>query len=217
MHTSKMAATLAVSIFSSNLFAETIYQSGSIGQTGIPWQTLAGTGVDSDVFVGARFEIDQPVRTTRIGGHFVGHPLNPSNEFFGALIHLENETDFPNSNDLSSPDVLGVAILTFPDLSDEVFGELSTAIDPGWYAVIFGSGFYGTNAVGVALRNGVDNGMQSYIAWQSGTGWRELSSLFNNQYFVVEGTIIPEPATSILLLLGAGSLFAMRRCSFARR
>lgn len=222
-----MAATLAVSIFfSSNLFAETIYQSGSLGQTGVPWQavidgTVPGTNVNPDVFVGARFKIDQPVQTTRIGGHFYGHPLNPSNEFFGALIQLENAMDFPNSDDLSSADVLGVTTLTFPSPSDEVFGELSTALDPGWYAVVFGSGLFGTSAVGGALRNGVDNGPQAYIGWQPGVGWFELSllfpPLFENHRFVVEGTIIPEPATSILLLLGAGSLFTMRRRSFARR
>jgi hypothetical protein len=168
--------------------------------------SVAGTNVSPDVFVGARFEVDHPIRTTRIGGHFIGHPLNANAEFFGALVALEDETDLPDSDDLSSSDVLGVAYLEFPGSSDEVFTDLAVTLNPGWHAVVFGSGFFGTTAVGGALRNGLDNGPQSYIGWQPGVGWIELSQffppLFTNHRFVVEGTFIPEPITLSETVIG---------------
>jgi len=212
-----LTALMVIIFFPCSLLAGIIYQSGSLGETGTPWLgPYPATNVNPDVIVGARFEIDQQVVTTRIGGHFVGHPLNPSDEFFGALIQLENDADFPDSNDLSSPDVLGVTTLIFPETSDEVFGELTVTLEPGWYAIVFGSGLFGTTAVGAAVRNGMDEGPQSYIGWQSGSEWRELSSFFVNHRFVVEGSIIPEPATSILMLFGAICLSAMRRCVISK-
>lgn len=214
MHTTRIVATLGVvaTCLSSIASAEVIYQSGSLGETGTPWLGPApATNVNPDVFVGARFEIDQPVQTSSIGGHFVGHPLNPSDEFFGALIQLKNDADFPDSDDLSSVDVLGVTTLTFPGTSDEVFGELTVTLEPGWYAVVFGSGLFGTTAVGATLRNGMDDGPQAYIGWQPGEGWLELSSFFENHYFVVEGTVIPEPTTIVLLGTCGALLLLVRR------
>lgn len=204
----RIVASIAVGIlFSGNLFAETVYESGFLGETGIPFLSpVPGTGVDPNVYVGVRFEVDDPVLTTRIGGHFVGHPFNLSNEFFGALIQLEGETDFPDSEDFSSEDVLGVTTLIFPNPSDEVFGKLSATLDPGWYAVVFGSGLFGKSAVGATLRNGLDDGPQTYIAWQPGTEWRELGSFFDNHRFVVEGRIIPEPSTGSLTFLSLAFL-----------
>ncbi len=202
---SKFAVALGMAIFSSgHVYAEVIYQSGSFGETGISWQALLdeivfSTGVESNVFSGVRFEIEKPILVTKIGGHFIGHPLNPSNGFFGALIQLENKTDFPDSGNLSTADVLGVTTITFPETSGVVFGDLTAMLDPGWYAMVFGSGLFGTSAVGSAIRNGIDDGLQSYIAWQPGVGWFEMSSSFVNHYFVVEGHIIPEPSTISLL------------------
>jgi hypothetical protein len=160
------------------------------------------------VFVGTRFELSSPALTTKIGGHFVGHPENTDNDFFGAVVRIEHESDFPDSGDLSSSDVLGTALLKFPQQSDEVFGELSITLEPGWYAVVFGSGLFGTTAVGGAVRNGIDILSPTYIGWQPATtGWFELDDFFDNHRFVVEGQFTPEPSTvsvaaiSILLFL----------------
>lgn len=178
----------------------TIFQSGTLGSTGVLWQELGplvpGTNVASFSFVGARFEIDAEFIATRIGGHFAGG--FPDDSFFGVLVTLSGEADFPDSGDFSTPDVLGIAHLTFPHPSAEAFGTLSAMLEPGWYAVVFGTNFFGATGRGGAVRNGQDIGSPSYIGLGS-EGWRDLPDFFDNHRFVVEGDVIPEPSTATLI------------------
>jgi hypothetical protein len=93
---------------------------------------------------------------------------------------------------------VGVTTLTFPEPSAEVFGNLQLRLDPGWYALVFGSGLFGATGRGAAVLNNPDIGDPSYIAFQPGPGfgWDNLSSLFRNFRFVVEGRVVPEPSAS---------------------
>jgi hypothetical protein len=180
--------------------------SGTLGQTNVAWddllaQTVPGTNVDGDIFVGVRFHINAPTITTRIGGHFVGYPNTPNNDFFAAIIGLTSAADFPDSSDLTTADVLGVTTLTFPLLhSAEAFGPLSMPLGPGWYALVFGGGLFGTSGSGAAVRNGLDIDLPTYIGWHPNDEWRDLSNFFSNHRFVVEGNVVPEP-TSLLSML----------------
>jgi hypothetical protein len=194
--------------------ANVIFESASLGDTEVTWeqvinQEVAGSNVASFNFVGARFQVTQAVRATQIGGHFVGGYEETS--FFGALVSLTGRDDFPDSGNLSTPDVLGVSILNFPHASADTRGDLSLRLDPGWYAVVFGTYLFGTNGRGATVRNGLDFGMQSYIVWQEDPGWfnrSELSDILQpgNQRIFVEGTVAPEPTTSLLLISAASYL-----------
>jgi hypothetical protein len=197
-----------------------IYQSATMGPVGVTKSQLLygdvpGTTVDAGVFVGVRFELAQEAQVTAIGGHF-GSVSDP-NRFFGAIVRLSDVSDFPDSDDLSTPDVLGVSRLTFPHPSNEVFGDLTINLGPGWYALVFGSGLFDTDGLGGALRNNSDIAKQSYIGWQAnGTGWFDLADLaefivFDNHRFVVEGTLIPEPSSSTLVVLAAVMVFGCAR------
>ncbi len=198
---------LAMGCFPYITSAEIIYESGSLGLTGITMaelssQTISSINANNFVFAGARFQIDQATKTTRIGGHFVAEQGGAT--FFGAVVSLSDEADFPDTADLSSSDVLGVAQLIIPDSSDEVFGNLSLTLQTGWYAVVFGSGLFETSGRGAVLENGLDINSPSYIGWEINvpdTGWFNLHEIgdFENHHFVVEGAIIPEPATTVLL------------------
>jgi len=120
-------------------------------------------------------------------------------------VQLENATDFPDSLDLKTDDFLGSASLAFPETSSEVFGDLAIILDPGWYALVFGSGLFGTTGSGGAVLNNPDIGSPSYIAKVIGSGWLAVNSLpgpFRDYRFVVEGTVVPEPNTATLVLLG---------------
>ena len=102
--------------------------------------------------------------------------------------------------------MLGAAELTFPAPSAEVFGDLSLSLDPGWYALAFGSGLFGTSGDGAAPLNNPDIGSPTYIGWQVGDGWLNLSTLstiFRDQRFVLLGTVVPEPASCAFLILAA--------------
>jgi hypothetical protein len=197
--------------------ADVIYQSGSLGTTGIAWEQLGDEVLGSNIswfnFVGARFEITHAMRTTQIGGHFVGGYEETS--FFGAIVALTGSNDFPNSEDLSTPDVMGVSILNFPHASAETRGDISVRLEPGWYALAFGTQLFGTNGRGATIRNGLDFTASSYIVWQDDPGWFNYSELSGanqpaNQRFFVEGTLIPEPTTGTILIFAFWSLAWVR-------
>ncbi|MCA9235014.1 MAG: hypothetical protein KDA44_06070 [Planctomycetales bacterium] len=195
-----------------------LFESGALGPTGVSWQQalngeIPGSSVDGQVFSGVRFELTQATITSQIGGHF----FSPSGgTFFGAIVKLEDEHDFPNSDDLSTPDVLGTTQLTFPMPSNVAFGDLSVVLDPGWYALVFGSGLFGANGTGGMPLNNPDIGNPTYISFQPGsvTGWNDLSNpRWHDFRFVVVGNrVVPEPR-SIVGIAFLSFLFAMCRHS----
>ena len=187
--------------------AATIFESATLGPTGVTWQqaldgVVQGSGISSTVFSGVRFELTQPVITTQIGGH-VFSPNGGS--FFGAIVALDDENDFPDSGDLSTSDVLGHTELTFPVLSEEAFGDLSLTLQPGWYALAFGSGLFGATGNGGMPLNNPDIGEPTYIAFQpgSGVGWVNLVGFLSDFRFVVKGNVVPEPTSIVIFALGS--------------
>jgi hypothetical protein len=184
--------------------AEIIYESGSLGPTGIPQGVVDAANVNGFVFNGVRFNLTSPVVTSQVGGHFVGS-VGTTDTLFGAIVKLVDENDFPDSRDLSTPDVLGSTTLAFPEPSAEVFGNLSLALDPGWYALVFGSGLFGATGDGAMPLNNPDIGNPTYIGLQPGgvSGWGDLlNPIFQNYRFVVRGEIVPETSSIALLLFG---------------
>lgn len=208
-HTCILFTTLAVSIHLSLAAglssAAILSESGTLGPTGVSYSELTSgavpsTSVDMFVYAGVRLHLDKPVITSQIGGHFVSFS---SGTFFGAVVELDDENDFPDSFDFSTSDLLGTTTLEFPNPSDEVFGNLTLALEPGWYALVFGSGLFGTNGDGAAVRNGSDLGEITYIAAQPFSGiseWIDVSSELPNHRFVITGTIVPEPSSIILVV-----------------
>lgn len=189
--------------------AAMVFQSAEFGQTGLTRdqldsQDISASNVASFNYVGVRFEIGSTTAITQIGGHFIGGFSEDT--FFGAIIALADGSDFPNSDDLSTPDVIGVTSMNFPHPSAEVYGGLQRTLDPGWYAVVFGTQRFGATGRGSAMRNGTDIGSPSYIAWQPENGWFEQSDFFADYGFVVEGRVIPEPSTVSLAFLSVAFL-----------
>jgi hypothetical protein len=211
-----LALTIHLSVLlvltTAKVHADVVFESGTLGPTGISWQEaldglVPGSSVDANVFSGVRFELTQPVVTSAVGGHF----FSPAGgDFFGAIVALDGPADFPDSAAFSTPDVLGTIVLTFPVASAEVFGDLALSLDTGWYALVFGSGQFDVSGVGGMVLNNPDIGDPSYIAWQEGDGWLNITEISNNfvdYRFVVRGIVIPEPATIVLLFLA--TLIAM--------
>lgn len=196
--------------------AAILLESGTLGPTGVPFSELVNGNVPSSsirdvVFTGVRFELTQPVITSQIGGHFVA-PANGT--FFGAIVRLDDANDFPNSGDIeNSSDVLGSTLLTFPTLSNEVFGDITLNLDAGWYVLVFGSGHFGAAGDGATVRNGMDIGNPSYIGHQPGADWFNLTALpssFENHRFLITGISVPEPTTLFLVLISFSSSMFLR-------
>jgi hypothetical protein len=210
---------LSVQLLESPAAADILFESGTLGPTGLTFADFGGTPEPSGSFVsdfaytGVRFELSQRAIATRVGGHFVIDPGH-DDSFFGAIVRLDNVFDFPNSGDLSTPDVLQETLLTFPDTSTEVFGELALPLDPGWYALVFGSGLFGATGQGGAIANNPDIGSPTYIAHLPSSGWIEISppnGPFENFRFVIEGKVVPEPNCVVLAAVAATFLLTILR------
>lgn len=196
------AACAIVLVANASVADEILFESATLGPTGITNQQrideqIPGTNVNEFVFVGARFELTQPVVTSRIGGHFTVNDAT-GGTFFGAVVALEGPDDFPDSGDLSTPDVLGDTLLSFPDPSAEVFGDLGLALEPGWYGIVFGSGLFGSSGSGGALRNGSDFQSTIYLGGFDG-GWGNGLAGTGNSFSIV-GRVVPEPSSLIVFL-----------------
>lgn len=172
-----------------------------------------GSSVFDRQFLGARFFVSEPTETTRIGGHFTN-----TLDIFGAVVRLSSAADFPDSADLSTTDVLGAARIfswspPFNTGTNIFSAPLSVDLQPGWYALVFGSGLFGTQLSSWGgsmptehqrlghprffISAGLDPG-STYRNWSVPAGFSPL--------MFVEGTAtpapVPEPATLALLASG---------------
>jgi hypothetical protein len=184
--------------------AATIFESGTLGPIGVTYAdlggTVPGTNISSTVFAGVRFEVTQPAVISKVGGHFVERFAGT---FFGAIVKLNDATDFPDSIDLSTADLLGKTTLIFPNPSTEVFGDLNLSLNPGWYALVFGSGLFGATGQGGTVENGSDIGSPTYISYHLGDpSWSvPINPIFRNYRYVVLGELVPEPNSFVILVL----------------
>ncbi len=212
-----IACFALLSLSSSILQGATLFESAAIGTIGIKTedlysQAIKGLNIGHRLFSGVRFHVNSPAEVENVGGHFVA--FEPGNSLFAAIVSLDEETDFPNSFELLSSDVLGITLIDLPQQSAEVFGELSLQLSPGWYALVFGSELFGATGGGGAVLNGQDIGMPSYITASEnipGIRWKEHSSNFRNMRFVVNGFQIPEPTSLSLVFVAIVSVFLFPR------
>lgn len=196
--------------------AGAIYESATLNGAGATRQEVAdggipGLSVGINAFVGVRFEMKHRAVTDQIGGHFVG-PFSAEDTIFGAVVLLDGPQDFPDSIDLSTPDVLGWTLLQLPNESGDVFGSLRVDLEPGWYGLVFGGGYqneglFGARALGGAMGTNDDIGNPSYFGYLRGSHWGTRQG--GTRYVVIGQLDIPEPLT----LWGAavGSLLAFTR------
>jgi hypothetical protein len=95
-----------------------------------------------------------------------------------------------------------------------VLVPLSATLNPGHYALIFGSGEFGANSYASGMQtNNIDiPGAASYFQWFIGPEapegvWRDIPvSYASGLRFVVTGSVIPEPATWLLAAVATALL-----------
>lgn len=176
-----------------------LFESATLGPTGITVdQGVPASNIGVFNFSGARFELTQPVVTTSVGGHF--RSSGAGGDFFGAIVAFDGPDDLPDSEDLSTPDVLGFTLLDFPNPSADVYGDLELSLEPGWYGVVFGSGLFGATGGGAVLRNNTGFPDVEVIARLTGP-WGELTPAGTLMRFVVTGRVVPEPQSLALAII----------------
>jgi hypothetical protein len=200
--------------------ATMIFESATLG----PTDNSGGSTVGFVQYLGVKLKLTTDATVERIGGHFG----SSGDSIFGAIVKLDSATDWPDSADLSTPDVLGHTVIQClpwsPSGSGDVSSALSASLTPGYYALVFGGGLFGTN--GGSWAPGVDTsiGDQSYIISNggygypvgSGYGYHQTTEPSRGYRMFIEGQgqgigiqsplppSVPEPST--MLLLGSGLL-----------
>jgi hypothetical protein len=186
--------------------ADLIYQSATLGPTG---QTSGGIVSDGSFpqFLGARFTIASAVEVSQIGGHIA----NESGDLFGAIVALSGPTAFPTGAPFSNTEVVASTDFNPGTPSSDFVTPLTATLEPGTYALVFGSGTLGATAGnGFMPTDNTDLPGASYIVWNGFTDKWSNSSV-DGLRFEVYGTFVPEPSSITLAAVALALAFGFRR------
>lgn len=112
-----------------------------------------GTSITDCSYLGARFEISEPRRITGIGGH-VKSNSTWDRSIFIALVPVSGPDGFPSDAELSEAIFSTIFEAPFNDEGPYPYQVPDTIIqadlilEPGWYAIVFGSGLFGATGSG---------------------------------------------------------------------
>jgi hypothetical protein len=198
---SLMLTVIALVLGSFPVRGDVLYQSATLGPIG---QT-AGDTLSSSQYLGARFSLNNAVQVQAIGGNM--YDID-GGSLFGAIFPISG----PNAMPSGSPfDVAPLAEVTFtlPIYADaDVSIPLSVELQPGNYALIFGSGQFGATGVGAMPTDNPDiPGQTPFFGWWNNQ-WNNDS--VSNMRFVVYGAAVPEPGTFTLFAIASGAIALLR-------
>ena len=149
----------------------------------------SGGAIDEGVYQGVRFTIAEVAQVRSIGGHLGG---NGRGTLFGAVMSLSSPTALPSGDPFDSS-LLASVVFQDPGFSvpgqfggrtQEFFAPLEVTLQPGTYALVFGTGALGavpaTSGVTfiVMPTTDINIGDPEYIAFAFGgssTGWQETT------------------------------------------
>jgi len=188
--------------FPQHVFAEVIYESATLGPTGLD----NGIVLSTSQFLGSRFSVTETFEVTAIGGHMFSGNI-PT--LFGAIVDMSGP--LPAGSPFTGGEVLASTVFTANDgFSTDFSTPLSVTLPPGDYALVFGSGEFGATGGGRMTSNNFDTptGSGSYFFWDS-VSWGE--GTFDSARFTVNGDVVEIPVggtalpidTTALLVAGA--------------
>ena len=209
----KLVVVVVLVFCTQNGFGAFILETATQEPTGLPgtgtgFGHYPSTGIFQDL--AASFHLDSPAQVTHIGGHmFSSHAqgIPVGGTAFGAIIRLADGEVLPPGQHISPADVVASTVFDmdfYP--SQELRFELPVYLDPGDYALVFGSNALGAmNGSGGFPNVGQALPGTTISYYTSGNPqWYESQS--QNIRMTVEGDIIPIPAPGAFGLLMAGVL-----------
>ena len=172
-------------------------------------------------FVAARMTISDIIHVTQIGATMFS--ADDEGTFFAAILSLHDVTSLPGGNPLDGSE-MGTTMFTAGSAVDDYFGITDIVLHPGHYAILIGSGEFGTSGLGGLSPNNIDHPWASYLRWTeeinpiipfggpiayNSGAWADVGS--GGYRMFLEGTVIPEPSTGILMLFGFIAVWINRR------
>ena len=196
-------AAMLASCFAATAPAAVVYESAT--PAGVP--TTAGYMIAADNFLGVRFQLTQPTLITHIGGELTQFTNGGT---FAALIALTDMSDYPDSTDLTTPDVLRTATFNLSRLSSDVSVPVAPITVPaGWYGILFGAGLFGTTGSGGVPNDNTIVGTPRFFRYTS-TGGYEVIGLPGARFFVADAPV-PEPTAALAGAVAVAWFIGRRR------
>ena len=132
-------AALLIGVTPLTATAVPIYQSAD-GPLGDPLGPASA--IVQDQSLGVKFHVSKPVVARSIGGYFQPYQTDPfvvPSDILGAVVRLHGPHDFPNSFDLTTPDVLATTEIHVSAVAGDYAGNLfkPLRLTGGWYALVF--------------------------------------------------------------------------------
>lgn len=188
-----------------------IFQSAPLGPD-VRGGDLSATPADETQFVGVRFHVNSAVEVTHVAARVC---CSGPGSTFAALVRLTHAADFPDTEDLSSSDVIATTVLPTADVFQPavVAAPVRVTLARGWYALVLGAGLFGTE-FGTGLFDGPGQANSSswiFTARPVGQWGDDPERPF--EYVAVfgrEASPTPEPTTVSLVSIGIVSGFCVK-------
>jgi hypothetical protein len=162
-----------------------------------------GGAVPNPGFYGTRFQAPFTGTTAfATVGISRTYGFTPIPEMFAAIIQLSSSTDYPDTSNLTSSDVLGSSVFTvYQGTGDRSVGLAVPIVSGQWYGLAFGTGLLGADPGTIAgTAFGTANASSTFFGPSSD------STQFIRMRLTAEA--IPEPGTALLIGLGLAGLAA---------
>jgi hypothetical protein len=171
--------------------ADLVHASAYLGSTGVT--DVYGLPYN---YLGSRFSINSVFEVESVGGH-IGSTSGYRGDLFAAIVSLDGPIALPSGSPFDSSTVAST-VFTAPNPSEDILVPLSATLNPGHYALIFGSGQFGADGNGGMPTNNVDfPGRASYFQWRQDTSeWEAYNG--GGLRFLVMGNVAPGPTPAPL-------------------
>lgn len=160
-----------------------------------------GLAIGGGQIDGMRFHLSSGAVIDGIGGNLQVFSTPGNHSIYGALVRLTSMSDYPDSVNLSTPDVLlGVNFTASADLTEVIVPTAPLTVPAGDYALLFGSDLFGASGVGSMSTYNDDYPDSSVFIYSPiCNSWEEYGP-YSGLRFTVYGTTVPEPEPASLMV-----------------
>jgi hypothetical protein len=188
--------------------ADAVLETGTLNGTD-PGDTIISTFFTPARYIGAVFTLTKTTQITEVG---FGIGCCGGGTAFGEIVAADSDNPLALPSDLAAADLghttFNVPFLNFDD-SGDVSGALSVVLQPGTYAVVFGTDLFGGTGT-APITSGVDEaGYPTIFFGEAGSDWGPFGN--GPARIFVYGNAVPEPVTIALMLAGLLGVAFMAR------